>query len=415
MHQVRLVKEMREATNGRYPRFMVWENVKGALSSNKGEDFRTVLEKIVQIKSANATIPRPANGKWNKSGCIVGDDFSVAWRLHDAQYWGVAQRRERIALVADFGGLTAPEILFEPKSLLGETEASKAPREETSNNARSSIDQTVYCLQGNGIDRANSAKCNGARWRTDVSYTLNTIDRPAVCASFNHNAGSKSDIGYSEERSVTLKAGQVSAVYDTRGNGKGNISPTLTGDHQSRITDYTALCVGNGQPNNITMSQQSNTLDTMHDQQCVWVPNVAHCLKAKANCDYREDSETYISQDMTVRRLTPLECERLQGLPDHWTDIGDWIDSKGKKHKSADTPRYKAIGNGIALPFWEWMLNRLCSYFNYAPTLGSLFDGIGSFPLIWERINGKSHTLWASEIEEFPIAVTKFRFSVEKL
>lgn len=337
---------------------MVWENVKGALSSNKGEDFRTVLEKIVQIKSANATIPRPANGKWNKSGCIVGDDFSVAWRLHDAQYWGVAQRRERIALVADFGGLTAPEILFEPKSLLGDTEASKAPREETSNNARSSIDQTVYCLQGNGIDRANSAKCNGAGWRTDVSYTLNTIDRPAVCAEFNHNAGSKSGIGYSEERSVTLKAGQVSAVYDARGNGKGNISPTLTGDHQSRITDYTALCVGNGQPNNITMSQQSNTLDTMHDQQCVWVPNVAHCLKAKANCDYREDSETYISQDMTVRRLTPLECERLQGLPDHWTDIGDWIDSKGKKHKSADTPRYKAIGNGIALPFWEWMLNQ---------------------------------------------------------
>ena len=346
---------------------MVWENVKGALSSNKGEDFRTVLEKIVQIKSANATIPRPANGKWNKSGCIVGDDFSVAWRLDDAQYWGVAQRRERIALVADFGGLTAPEILFEPKSLLGDTEASKAPREETSNNARSSIDQTVYCLQGNGIDRANSAKCNGAGWRTDVSYTLNTIDRPAVCAEFNHNAGSKSGIGYSEERSVTLKAGQVSA-----------------------------------------------TLDAMHEQQHVWIPNVAHCLKAKANCDYREDSETYISQDMTVRRLTPLECERLQGLPDHWTDIGDWIDSKGKKHKSADTPRYKAIGNGIALPFWEWMLNRLCSYFNYAPTLGSLFDGIRSFPLIWERINGKSHTLWASEIEEFPIAVTKFRFSVEK-
>lgn len=157
------------------------------------------------------------------------------------------------------------------------------------------------------------------------------------------------------------------------------------------------------------MAEQANTLNTMHDQQMVYIPEKAHTLKAKANLDCREDSETYVVHNI-VRRLTPLECERLQGLPDGWTDIGDWVDSKGKMHKAADSPRYKAIGNGIALPFWQWMLERLCNQFNYMPTLGSLFDGIGSFPLIWERINGKGHTLWASEIEEFPIAVTKKRF-----
>lgn len=114
-----------------------------------------------------------------------------------------------------------------------------------------------------------------------------------------------------------------------------------------------------------------------------------------------------------VRRLTPLECERLQGFPDGWTDIGDWTDSKGKKHKgSSDAPRYKALGNSIGLPFWAWLLKRISDELpaNEPKTLGSLFDGIGGFPLCWEEINGKGTARWASEIEEFPIAVTKLRF-----
>ena len=111
-----------------------------------------------------------------------------------------------------------------------------------------------------------------------------------------------------------------------------------------------------------------------------------------------------------VRRLTPLECERLQGYPDGWTDIGDWIDSKGKKHKAADSPRYKALGNSIALPFWFWLLRRISAQYERPATLGSLFDGIGGFPLCWERCNGIGTARWASEIEEFPIAVTKKRF-----
>ena len=119
---------------------------------------------------------------------------------------------------------------------------------------------------------------------------------------------------------------------------------------------------------------------------------------------------TKINGALSVRRLTPLECERLQGYPDGWTDIGEWVDSKGKRHDSSDSARYKALGNSIALPFWRWLMRRISAQYVGTPTLGSLFDGIGGFPLCWEGINGKGSARWASEIEEFPIAVTKFHF-----
>lgn len=115
-----------------------------------------------------------------------------------------------------------------------------------------------------------------------------------------------------------------------------------------------------------------------------------------------------------VRRLTPMECERLQGFPDGWTDIGPWTDTKGKLHKeSSDSARYKALGNSIATPFWFWLLRRISAQYERPATLGSLFDGIGGFPLCWERCNGPGTALWASEIEEFPIAVTKYHFPEE--
>ena len=109
-----------------------------------------------------------------------------------------------------------------------------------------------------------------------------------------------------------------------------------------------------------------------------------------------------------VRRLTPKECERLQGYPDGWTDIGEWTDSKGKRHKDADSPRYKALGNSIALPFWAWLARRICAQYERPMTMASLFDGIGGFPLVFSRAGAVP--VWASEIEEFPIAVTKLRF-----
>ena len=117
--------------------------------------------------------------------------------------------------------------------------------------------------------------------------------------------------------------------------------------------------------------------------------------------------------ETVVRRLTPTECERLQGFPDGWTDIGEWTDSKGRVHKEADTPRYKALGNSIALPFWFWLMRRISAQYERPATLGSLFDGIGGFPLCWIRCNGTGSVLWSSEIEEFPIAVLKKHFGDE--
>lgn len=121
-----------------------------------------------------------------------------------------------------------------------------------------------------------------------------------------------------------------------------------------------------------------------------------------------QEKERPLVGTSVVRRLTPLECTRLQGFPDGWVDIGDWTDSNGRVHKDADTPKYKALGNSIAIPFWQWLARRICAEYERTVTMGSLFDGIGGFPLCFERCGGKA--VWASEIEDFPIAVTKHHF-----
>ena len=497
MEQVRIVKEMREhdRNSGRTgdmvrPRFMVWENVPGAFSSNKGRDFAAVLEEIIRIAEPEAPdIEVPEKG-WNTWGGYhdeVGGRWSVAWRVHDAQYWGVPQRRRRISVVADFGGDTAGEILFERKSVSGhpaesgtagerlagtaEAGASDAVRirggcdgggkgalvqEDKSGTLGTGNDQTIFCLQGNGIDRADTAGCNGKGWREDTSYTLNTIDRPAVCAGFKlGNSEQARSIGYAEEQSPTLNAecgGNKPAVMclnDQGGNVMGvshDVSGTLRAQehgHQPSVLDMSHACdvirdcgeiapslqarMGTG-GNQVPLTYQDvtgtlspgahagsyNGQDAYNDMLvCGATPDVAHTLRAKANCAYREDAETYPVQNMVVRRLTPMECERLQGFPDGWTDIGEWMDSKGKRHKDADSPRYKALGNSIALPFWNFLAKRISAQYLRPVTMGSLFDGIGGFPLVFERHNGNGTARWASEIEEFPIAVTKKWFGEE--
>ena len=177
------------------------------------------------------------------------------------------------------------------------------------------------------------------------------------------------------------------------------------------------------------MSEVVGALNCMHDQQAIIIgggetmdePTCMSDKKGHNGITQDGTSTTLTAQEKErpavatsiVRRLTPLECERLQGFPDGWTDIGGWVDSNGKKHKEADSPRYKALGNSIAIPFWFWLLRRISAQYERPATLGSLFDGIGGFPLCWERCNGKGTALWASEIEEFPIAVTKYHFSEE--
>ena len=154
-------------------------------------------------------------------------------------------------------------------------------------------------------------------------------------------------------------------------------------------------CIGNGQLDQLKLDRLVGALNCMHDQQAVMIGGGAEL-------------------ETVVRRLTPTECERLQGFPDGWTDIGEWTDTKGKVHKeSSDSARYKALGNSICLPFWFWLLRRISATYERPATMGSLFDGIGGFPLCWERCNGPGTARWASEIEEFPIAVTKYHFGEE--
>lgn len=467
MEQMRIVKEMREEDKKRgrtgqfiRPRYMVWENVPGAFSSNKGKDFAAVLEETVRVVCPEAPpVPVPEKG-WPKSGCLYDDlgRWSVAWRVHDAQFWGVPQRRKRIALVADFGGLAAPEVLFERKGLSWHPDESgtegqgTAPRTESGTlgaisfqerggkpgggkgiliqeertGALSTLNnQSVLCLQGNMIDR--DVKMNGIGVSEEPMYSLNTVDRhgvlclndqggsvmgvsedvvgslraqehghqPVVCAGFDHSMGAKAgNIGYEEERAPTLNAQKNMSVYDARGNGDGAVACTITGDHQNRVTDYTALAVD---VRNLNETEE-----------------LSGTLQSKNNGGYSLNYQNPIRLKKAVRRLTPLECERLQGYPDKWTDIGEWVDSKGKKHKeSSDTARYKALGNSIALPFWFYLLRRISAQYERPATLGSLFDGISGFPACWAKVNGPQNCLWSSEVEEFPIAVCRKHFGDE--
>lgn len=156
MEMIRVIKEMRDATaddnRGPLPRFVVWENVPGALSSNGGDDFRAVLEEFAKISEPDAIIPRP-DGKWSNSGAIVADGWSVAWRVHDAQFWGVPQRRRRIALVADFAGRSAAEILFERKGLSRDSEPSEQTRERAAEGTKGSVGSASVTLKIRGGGR----------------------------------------------------------------------------------------------------------------------------------------------------------------------------------------------------------------------------------------------------------------------
>lgn len=527
---IRIIKEMRAATNGRHPTFAVWENVPGAFSSNQGEDFRCVLEEFVKIRGGGYTVPRPDKGKWRSAGEILGDDFSVAWRQLDAQYWGVPQRRKRIYLVADFAGGRAGEILFERESLRGHPAPGGAPGQGaaadapgstggsrgieclnpwdcqskriyqpdgvyptlpamdcggannqavlyaldsmSSNSMKSSnphsgfhaetiaktlqaggIDPTcnqggnvivepVYALQGNGIDRAETAGCNGKGWREDVCYTLNTIDRPAICFKAGQGAKARS-IGASEKVTPTLGSeaggnsvpsvcypqvartltagngtpcidrGQNVVCYDARGNGDGTRCPTLTGDHENRVTDYTAVTVyrspkiGEYAADGTASTMAARDFKSPRDLVVEHPPaygvdcrNAAldeektHTLQAKANGGQSLNCTPSVLMDgrpprkYIIRRLTPLECCRLQGFPDGWgvpdfkdklsdEELAFWqrvrdtcsgIAGKQPKKYSAealtkwynglhtDSAEYKMWGNGIALPCAAFVL-----------------------------------------------------------
>lgn len=153
------------------------------------------------------------------------------------------------------------------------------------------------------------------------------------------------------------------------------------------------------------------------EQESATYQDIAGCLCeriAAGTSNEIANNDLLIANRYVVRRLTPLECERLQGFPDFWTDLGEWVDSNGKKHKDADSPRYKALGNSIALPFWKHLLDKISAKYDNKGTLGSLFSGIGGFDICWEQTNGKGSCIWQSDIEEFPLAVCKRHFIDQK-
>lgn len=266
-----------------------------------------------------------------------------------------------------------------------------------------------YCIAGNIVDRSETAGANGVGATENVSYTLNTVDRHAVAivqpmpiqdktGTLSPGAHAGSYNGQDAYNDMLVRC----RVFDARGNGNGKIVPTITGDHESRITDYTAIVT---EPEDC-LTPWDNQARRIYSENGTF-PALAAREKAGQN---QQSILTETEVRWIVRRLTPTECERLQGYPDGWTDIGEWADTKGKKHKPADTPRYKALGNSIALPQWFWLVQKMRPYLKENPKLGSLFDGIGGFPLVWQRAYGKGTARWASEIEEFPIVVTKARF-----
>ena len=546
MEQVRIVKEMRERdrSNGRTgdmvrPRFMVWENVPGAFSSNKGRDFAAVLEEIIRIAEPEAPdieVPEKGWPTWGGYHDEVGGRWSVAWRVHDAQYWGVPQRRRRISVVADFGGDTAGEILFERKSVSGDIAESGTARERLAGDAQDGAsyavrirggcdgggkgalvqedksgtlgtgnDQTIFCMEtqrdcvipSQALTEVASTLRAGAgapKHDADIRGRLAISYKRATCAGFEatpinlmvatrykalgrgtgFGVGRPGDpantissvhshgVFVSEKQAPMLNAecgGNKPAVVapavlclnDQGGNVMGvshDVSSTLRAQehgHQPSILDMSHACdiirdcgevapslqarmgTGGNQVPLVTDCGFFNCYEnisptllarTYKDPHIVASPEKTGSICAKsypsklANQDIVNGCYPAVKggNGMVVRRLTPMECERLQGFPDGWTDIGEWRDSMGKLRKPSDSPRYKALGNSIALPFWDFLAKRISAQYLRPVTMGSLFDGIGGFPLVFERHNGKGTARWASEIEEFPIAVTKLRF-----
>ena len=423
MEMIRVIKEMRDATNGECPKFAIWENVRGALSSNNGEDFRCVLEEFAHIVETDATIPKPSGkgGKWSKSGAISGNGWSLAWRLFDAQYWGVPQRRQRIALVMDFRGQRAAEILFERTGVPGNPDESIKAWEATPGHSQASPSGRdrggkSYTLK---IRSGCAGGGKGALVQTEKSATLSTLqDQTLICLADNtslHNlkqkicvlndqGGSVMNVSYDIVGTIRAQEhGHQPIVFeshsqDARYTQQGNTSPACTaqwgtgGNNMPLVAEKKAFAM-----QRIGEYKESEQASTMKSRDY------------KDATDLIAEKETKNLQ-WIVRRLTPVECERLQGFPDGWTDIGEWFDENGKKHKPADSPRYKALGNSIALPQWYWIFQKMKPYIGENPTLGSLFDGIGGFPLVFESMYGDGTAIWGSEIEPFCVAVTKKHF-----
>lgn len=359
MEAVRIIKEMREATNGLYPRFALWENVPGAFSSNKGEDFRIVLEELIKIVEPGASMPPVPKNGWSYADNYRGDGWSLAYRVFDAQYWGVPQRRRRIHLVLDLRGENAGEVLFEREGVRGYFAEGRTPWQATAGDAQD---------RSGANDRVGEG--DGGQGLDAVAYTMKEragcagggkgpLVQTNLAAGFKAGNGAKANgIGWQEEVAPTLSAApsgtnQVPAVvYDARVNGEGDTVSTLTGDHENRIADYTNVVVeptpihdqatrfsgkrgdkSDGKGKGLGVGEPGDPMNTLtvgdrhavayctdvgffNSQEEVSPTLLARSYKDPHLVTYPESAVRYI-----VRRLTPTECARLQGFADRWGDI----------------------------------------------------------------------------------------------
>ena len=368
-HQaVRVIKEMRKASHGLYPRFAVWENVPGAFSSNKGNDFHQVLRELIGVKDEQAAANLPRVQKWHKAGAVVADHWSIAWRVLDAQFFGLPQRRKRIYLIADFASERAGQILFEPPSLRRNTQAGCDQGQAATSNPASSP-QTASSR--NGVARSFTLRMRGGKpgggkgplIQTDISGRLgcNNDQRIFEPIAYGFNAihakrkSRTGRYGYETEVAKTL---DTSGICPTCNQGGIAIVDTVVSASKS---DF--FCKGT---NNLTGPLLASDFT---DPPIVTAPQPS---------GYR------------VRRLTPTECARLQGFPDDWTQdlaINDptdsqldywwqvwasWGKAQGlKKPKTRNQVRkwlanpvtdralYKLWGNGIALPCAKLVLSQI--------------------------------------------------------
>ena len=476
MEAVRIIKEMRSATNGEYPRYAIWENVPGAFSSNKGLDFRVVLEELIRIAEPTAVMPEVPKAGWPYADVYCGYGWSLAYRVLDAQYWGVPQRRRRIYLVADFGGQRAGKILFEREGLRGNHAPSRTPRQAVAGDAEGGVGAAdcsregvigfdgynstdtgdkaatlgVNCGMSTGrngvcvpytlkirggveVDSAGKAAGKGALIQNNLSATLGVsqdqyLFQPVVAAGFKGNQGARAGgVGWQEERACTLNADRPGLEptvcikeqhlfenhsQDSRYKGPLEVCPMLPaqlgtgGNNQPFVVEGspvyclqgngidradTAGCNGRGW--NDETCYTLNTIDrpavayaedvaAVDCRNATENPEVNGTLQAKANGGFSANCNQIVRVRYIVRRLTPTECARLQDFPDDWAhpDVKDsltdeeyafWLNVRnthaainGKAVKDytrdqmltwysklhTDSAEYKLWGNGIALP-----------------------------------------------------------------
>ena len=335
---IRIIREMREATHGEKPRYAVWENVPGAFTSNGGEDFKAVLEAIIGVIEEKApSVPSPEQGRWPPADLLVGDGWSVAYRVLDAQYWGVPQRRKRIFLVADFAGDSAPKVLFDSEGMSGYSHESFRAWQRAASGAEAGAGEA-----GRGIPVINPQGSSGITITEDVTATLIAQDHghhPAVlgeplkAAGFlTESSATAHTIGYEEEMSPTLRAGNVPGALALEKEptertpfGIGSYSSEAWKSENPRAGIYEAETSrtldqsgGSPVPNQggmaivETYAMTTGYYTQVEEEKAP--PLLARDYKDPAVVNDRKDS----SAEYRVRRLTPTECARLQGFPDWW-------------------------------------------------------------------------------------------------